>query len=363
MLDVKNLSVTYEVDEVVSNVNFQVGKSEIVTIIGRSGEGKTTILNSILNFLDVEYSGQILFQNEDVRKIDLFEKHFSLVNQGYLVINTVSVRKNISLAYENSFAFIEDYYLSRVKDTPHYSEIKNLPISKIPRVVDKKTEQKKYDISKKVFINNEVEKVASKLGIFNQLDKKPTSISSGQRQRLAISMAVIKKPKLILMDEPFSSLDTSSIRDIIYLMKKLKNELNVSFLVITHKQSFIEMYSDKIVYLSNTHAYTGNNKLEILEKLKKVNKSELEKGRLFFDISFQKIPGRLVNSSKDFIGLSSNSILHKEKKDGKWRLEKSVFKDDKYTHYFYCEGYTIIAKDNESLRGKYFDIEVVSDKS
>ncbi|NQX83660.1 MAG: ATP-binding cassette domain-containing protein, partial [Mycoplasmataceae bacterium] len=311
---------------------------------------------------DVEYSGNILFENKDIKQLNLFEKYFSLVNQGYLVIDTVSVRKNISLAYENSFTFIEDYYLNRVKDLPDYNEIKKLPISQIPRVVDKKTKEKKYEISKKDFINKEVEKVANKLGILDQLDKKPSSLSSGQRQRLAISMAVIKKPKLILMDEPFSSLDTSSIRDIIYLMKKLKNELKVSFLVITHKQSFIEMYSDKIVYLSNTHAYTGNNKLEILEKLEKTNSSELEKGKLFFDISFQKIPGRLVNSNEESIGLSSNSILHKANKDGKWRLEKSVFKDNKYTHYFYCEGYTIIAKDNESLKEEYFDIEVISDK-
>ena len=187
MIELKNISFQYDKETVVLNdFNLAVKKGEIIAIKGRSGQGKSTILRIIAG-LENPITGEILFDGEKINNIPTSKRHVGYVFQNHALFPHLTVRKNIEFGIR------------------HESDRKEHVL----------------DIAKKV----EIEEL---------LDRYPHEISGGQRQRVAIARSVITKPKVLLLDEPFTALDEElkdTIRkDILRILQKF----NITTILVTH---------------------------------------------------------------------------------------------------------------------------------
>lgn len=239
ILQVKNLSVHFEtIDKrlnVLKNVNLKVKRGEVVGIVGESGSGKSTLTQTIVGVLDsppafIE-SGEIIFDGEKIypminRKFNYRGKGINMVFQEPIVsLNPVhTVRKQIEeamdVAGEPKDKQVRDKF---IKDT-----LKDLMIRDVDRVL------KSY----------------------------PHQLSGGMRQRVAIGMAMIQKPKLMILDEPTTGLDLIVQRQILKLLLDLREKVATSLMIITHDLTVAATVCDKIYVM-----YTGG----IVESAPKVN--------------------------------------------------------------------------------------------
>lgn len=188
MLEIKNLSKTFDEKQVLSNINFTVNKNETVTYIGESGCGKTTTLRIICGLEKLD-KGQVFLDGEDISKLEPKDRNISYVSQNYTLNRHMTVRENIGFCL-----FLKG-----------------------------KTDK---------YITKEVDKIAKTLEITDLLEQKPLKMSGGQQQRIAIAKAVLKKPKIFLMDEPLASLDPPTrfkLRK--YLKEQMKNTICI---YVTH---------------------------------------------------------------------------------------------------------------------------------
>ena len=160
MLSVKNLNVYYGKSPVLNDISFEIGKGDILTVVGPSGCGKSTLLN-ILGGIIKNYSGSIELNNKDLSKSEI---HCGYVPQALGLLPWKKVKDNIFLPFK----------------------------------IDKSRES---DLE-------ESNKIISELGISDLLNRYPSQLSGGQKQRVALARVFTAKPDLLLMDEPFSALDT-----------------------------------------------------------------------------------------------------------------------------------------------------------
>ena len=193
MIRTKGLNFNYNDQASFSFPDINLGKDENLLIIGSSGIGKTTLLHLLAGLLEAD-SGSINIYGQDISKltqhqIDKFRgQNIGIVFQKPHFVNSLTVKENLQLAQ----------YLGNKVD-------KN-------RIVD----------------------ILSSLGILEKENKKPKKLSQGEKQRASIAMAIVNSPKLILADEPTSSLDDENCDRVIKLLKKQASEFNAQLIVITH---------------------------------------------------------------------------------------------------------------------------------
>ena len=209
MLNIKNISKTY-IDNnkrltVLDNLSLKVEKSQIITIFGKSGIGKSTLLN-IIGGLAFPDNGTIKINNNLFEYDKCFEK-FRSDNFGYI--------------------FQEDNLL------PEFTVEENLMI---PSMITN------FNYNKTL---NDINNYLSFFHMSNYLNSYPSQLSKGERQRISIIRSIIKNPKIILADEPTANLDEKNIELILSLFVKLNKELNYTFIIATHDKSF-QKISDKI---------------------------------------------------------------------------------------------------------------------
>ncbi|ODG93104.1 polar amino acid ABC transporter ATP-binding protein [Gottfriedia luciferensis] len=204
MLKVNNLTKQFNKQTVLNEVSFEVNKGEIVTLLGQSGAGKTTILRCIngLESFDggsIEIDGQMIKSKKDLLK----------------------VRKNVGLVFQNYNLF------------PHKTVIEN--IIEAPTLVlgMNKEEAKKRAID-----------LLKQVGLSDKVNSLPNELSGGQQQRVAIARACALEPKILCFDEPTSALDPELTNGIAEIMKKLAKE-GMSILVITHDMEFANNVSTR----------------------------------------------------------------------------------------------------------------------
>ncbi|MDH4261850.1 MAG: ABC transporter ATP-binding protein [Spirochaetia bacterium] len=201
LLEVKSLNKTYHTGIVeftaLKNINLSVEKGEFTAFAGPSGSGKTTLLNCI-GCLDRGESGSILLDG-----VDLMTK------------------KTVELAHvrKENFGFIfQTYNLFPVLTIAENVE---MPL----KLLQKESQEE---------INEKVMKMLSKVGLSGYENRRPLELSGGQQQRVAVARALIKKPKLILADEPTANLDSKTGESVVELMKELNVNEGVTFLFSTH---------------------------------------------------------------------------------------------------------------------------------
>ena len=218
LIEFKNVSFKYKQNIVLENISFIANPNQITVIIGKTGAGKTTILNLIMKRYKIEH-GNILIDNLDIYKYqqNTYNNNISVVNQNTFIFN-MSISDNLSLVNPNR--------------------------------------KKQIDICKKVGIHDFI--ISLPKGYNTILKENATSISGGQKQLLSLARALLSETKIILLDEITSALDSNTTNQIIKLLKELKK--NHTLLLITHNKEVMKI-ADKIIFLNNGKIqYDGNYK-------------------------------------------------------------------------------------------------------
>ncbi len=217
--------------KIIDNIDLKISRGEILVVAGESGSGKTTLAKLIMRSINPD-SGNIFFDNIDITKL-----------KGKELLNT---RAKIQIIFQDPYSSLDP-------------RMKIFNLVKEPLDVHKK-DLKKNDVKEYVFsalkkVNLDPDEVASKF---------PHMLSGGQRQRVSFARALVLKPLLIIADEPVSMLDVSIRGQILELMKKLKQEENVSFLYITHDLATSQYVGDNIIILYKGQIIEQGNIKQVL---------------------------------------------------------------------------------------------------
>lgn len=201
----KDVKKIYDKNLVINNINLEIKDKEFVVLVGASGCGKSTILRMIAGLEEIT-DGEIFIGDKKVNDIHPKDRDIAFVFQSYALYPHMTVRENIAFGLKM-------------------------------RKVDKKT------------IDAKVEEVAKILDLTDYLDRKPKQLSGGQRQRVALGRAIVRNPKVFLMDEPLSNLDAKLRSQMRSEIKKLHERLQTTFIYVTHDQTEALTMGDRIVVL------------------------------------------------------------------------------------------------------------------
>lgn len=229
MLQLKNISKTYHTGDLVQNaldnVSLNFRDNEFVSILGQSGSGKTTLLN-IIGGLDHYDSGELIIDGVSTRKYldgdwDTYRNHtIGFVFQNYNLISHQSILSNVELALT------------------------------ISGVSGKERKQRAKD-------------ALAKVGLLEQMHKKPAQLSGGQMQRVAIARALVNEPKILLADEPTGALDSNTSIQIMELLKEVAKDRLV--IMVTHNPELAKAYSSRIVTVKDGKIINDTAPFEISE--------------------------------------------------------------------------------------------------
>lgn len=201
---------------VLQNINLEIEEGEIVAVYGPSGSGKTTLLH-IMGLIEPPTSGEIFIDNENIgilsaKKRALIRRNYiGFVFQFYHLIPELNVLDNVLLPARfknNSFSWFKNK-----------KEIKEKAIELLKRV-----------------------------GLINKLKNRPTTLSGGEKQRVAVIRAIINNPKILLCDEPTGSLDAENGEIVINLLKEINSCYNISIVIATHETNIAKI-SGKVLNL------------------------------------------------------------------------------------------------------------------
>ena len=216
MLEIKNLRKNFgKGTEALKGVNIEINKGEFVSILGPSGSGKTTLLRSI-NGLESTDNGEIFFNNKKIDESNLpdVQKKTGMIFQEFNLVNNLSTINNVLSGLLNSSSkFLSMFYL--------FTREQKLEALQSLETVD----------------------------LLNKAYSRADELSGGQRQRVGIARAIIKKPLLLLADEPVASLDPKASNLIMSLLKKINKEFNITIICNLHQVELAAQYSDRIVAL------------------------------------------------------------------------------------------------------------------
>ena len=204
MICIDSISVRAD-DFVISGVSFEIQEGECLALMGRSGSGKTTVMEAICGLREV-VSGKILMGGKDVTCAAPGERMVGLVPQDNVLFPTMTVREH--LAYG--------------------------PVLR------------KW---KKAEIDARVEEVAGELGISNLLDRLPRGLSGGEAKRVAIGRAISVRPSLLCLDESFTGMDDETMQEVIGVVKATIKREGISTLLITHQRREAELLGDGVLEL------------------------------------------------------------------------------------------------------------------
>ena len=224
-LEVNNIIKSFGKTEVLKGVSFTLNEGEVLSIIGPSGNGKTTLLRS-LNYLEFIDDGEVylngnLIQDKNVKNLKENEVrnkrlHFGMVFQSFNLFPQYTAKQNVSLA---------------------------LSIMEKERV--KNGQEPLYDIPADKVAENLLERV----GLLDKMNNYPCELSGGQCQRVAIARAMALKPDILCFDEPTSALDPELTGEVLKVIKELKQSTGMTMIIVTHEMEFAKNISDKVMFM------------------------------------------------------------------------------------------------------------------
>ena len=237
MLEINNLKKTFENGSpALKGVDLKINKGEFVSILGPSGSGKTTLLRTI-NGLETSSGGEIYFNNKEVNNNNISEvqKKTGMIFQEFNLVNNLSAINNVLTGLLNSSnKFLSLFYI--------------------------------FSKNQKIDALRSLETV----GLLEKSYSRSDELSGGQRQRVGIARAIIKKPLLLLADEPVASLDPKSSNIILSLLKKINQEFGTTILCNLHQVDLAKKYSDRVIGLVD-------GKIIFDEKSNNINEAYLKK--------------------------------------------------------------------------------------
>lgn len=210
IIKVNNLEKKFGQNLVLKDINMEVQKGEVVTIIGSSGSGKSTLLRC-LNLLEEPTSGEILYKSENIldKKFDLraYRTKVGMVFQNFNLFENKTVLQNCTLSQE-----------------------------KVLKISKKDAEEK-------------AKKFLQLVGMDQYINAKPSQISGGQKQRVAIARSLCMDPEVLLFDEPTSALDPEMVGEVLEVMTKLAKK-GITMIVVTHEMDFAREVSTRVLFMN-----------------------------------------------------------------------------------------------------------------
>ncbi|QNM15711.1 amino acid ABC transporter ATP-binding protein [Fusobacterium hominis] len=186
-------------DDILKGVNLDIKKGEVISIIGASGGGKSTLLRCIIGLESID-SGSII--TPELKKMGMVFQSFNLF--------------------------------------PHKTAIQNIMESLV--VVDKMKKEEAKEIGMKLL---------DRVGLKERANFYPKTLSGGQKQRVAIARAMARNPEVLLFDEPTSALDPDMVKEVLNVIQHLKDNTDMTMVIVSHEIDFVNKISDKIVVMEN----------------------------------------------------------------------------------------------------------------
>lgn len=206
LIDLQNITKAYGDNIVLDDLNLYIKENEFLTLLGPSGCGKTTTLRIIGGFENPD-QGNVIFDGKNITKLTPNQRQLNTVFQKYALFTHMTIAENIAFGLK----------------------------------IKKKS---------KSYIDDKIKYALKLVNLDGYENRKPDSLSGGQQQRIAIARAIVNEPKVLLLDEPLGALDLKLRQDMQYELIRLKNELGITFIYVTHDQEEALTMSDTIVVMN-----------------------------------------------------------------------------------------------------------------
>jgi len=209
MLKAHAIHKSYGQLKILKGVDLEVKKGEIVTIVGASGAGKSSLLN-ILGTLDKADSGNVIIGNTDVSKLN---------------------NKDLSAFRNKQIGFVFQFHHLLVE----FNALENVCIPALIAGDNRVVAEKKAQI------------LLERLGLKDRMTHKPGQLSGGEQQRVAVARALVNNPAMIFADEPSGNLDSTNANELHHLFRELRDEFHQTFIIVTHNEHLAELSDRKVV--------------------------------------------------------------------------------------------------------------------
>ncbi len=271
----------YQNEFIINNLDLNVGRGELLILLGSSGCGKTSLLKIIAGLIHPE-QGKIIIEDQDITDFSPQKREIGYVPQSQVLFPHLNIKENIAFGL-------------RARDK---SKIK---------------ENSKYIIEQKI---QDVAKLAQ---IEDLLNRFPSEISGGQKQRVALARAIVINPKLLLLDEPLSSIDASSRESLALMIKRIQRETKTTTIYVTHNQQEARLIADRVAIMYNGMIQQLGTMIDIDKNPKNFQIAHIMGQLNIWEVNSQKYEqGHLIISSP----LGDIAIASKEEKIGK--IEKKI---------------------------------------
>lgn len=210
IIELRHLQKSFGDHNVLTDINLSISKGEVVSVIGSSGSGKSTMLRCI-NLLETPTDGDILFHGKSIRTgadIPQYRARVGMVFQSFNLFNNMNVLENCIVG--------QTTVLKRPREDAKAAALKYL----------------------------------DKVGMTPYINARPSQLSGGQKQRVAIARTLAMDPEVILFDEPTSALDPEMVGEVLSVMKKLA-DAGMTMIVVTHEMKFAGNVSNRVIFMSN----------------------------------------------------------------------------------------------------------------
>lgn len=209
MLIANGITKSYDDLQILKGINLEIKEGEVVSIVGSSGAGKTTLLQ-ILGTLDRPDRGEVLMNG---------------VNPFNLSVNKLSAFRNTQIGFIFQFHQL----------LPEFTAVENIALPALIKGINLKDAK------------TEAMKLLGLLGLENRAEHKPSQLSGGEQQRIAVARSLINRPGVIFADEPSGNLDSQNSSELHQLFFNLRDELNQTFVIVTHNTELADMTDRKLV--------------------------------------------------------------------------------------------------------------------
>ncbi|MCB0548153.1 MAG: ABC transporter ATP-binding protein [Phaeodactylibacter sp.] len=212
MIEARNIHKSYGSLHVLKGVNLEIGRGEVVSIVGKSGAGKSTLLH-ILGTLDLADEGSLLINGEDVSRLNA---------------------KKLASFRNSNIGFVFQFHHL----LPEFTAVENVYI---PALISKQPESK---------ARARAEELLDYLGLSGRLSHKPSQLSGGEQQRVAVARSLMNQPAIVFADEPSGNLDSTSSQELHQLLFDLRRDFQQTFVIVTHNKELAAM-SDRTLEMKD----------------------------------------------------------------------------------------------------------------
>ena len=206
LVELQHISKHFENTMVLDDLYLEVKENEFITLLGPSGCGKTTTLRIIGGFEKPD-KGRVIFDGKDITDLPANKRNLNTVFQKYALFQHMTIEENIAFGLK----------------------------------INKKSDS---------YIRDKIKYALRLVNLDGYEKRRPSSLSGGQQQRIAIARAIVNEPKVLLLDEPLGALDLKLRQDMQYELMRLKEELGITFIYVTHDQEEALTMSDKVVVMN-----------------------------------------------------------------------------------------------------------------